>query len=487
LRSFGIVALVVGLGTSCTSPSERGEIAPRNAGINVLLITVDTLRYDHLSINGYARPTSPNIDALAAKGVVFDAAFTYWPKTRTSFASIFTGLYASQHGLTVRDRDLPRFNQTLAETFQSAGYRTRAAVDNANLDAELGFDQGFDQYEQTWQMEGTTELDRTESITEFGVGTLSSEGDGRPLFLWLHYVNPHTPYDPPKDDLDLFRGDGVVPPGPELQTVVGFHGGVNRHLAIEGETHWGDYIDRYDAEIHVADRHIGRVLEALDNGPYAGKTLVVFTSDHGESLGEHDYFFDHGYDLFNPSLRIPLILSFPGFLPAGERVSGQVSTLDLFPTILDLSQVSYPHDDFQGRSVLALVRGSTERLHKRLFFQNDQHQMAIINGHLKLIYYPESESGAEGCELYDMYRDPREADDRFAESEARIGPIEAELSSFFTQTVAWHQGTTARREQVPVTEDSQLSEAARRSLESLGYLGREKGRIAPHSLNCRPR
>ena len=130
--------------------ARRAADAPRNAGINVLLITVDTLRPDHLSAYGYPRKTSPSIDELASKGVAFDLAFTYWPKTRGSFAAMFTSLYASQHGLTVRDRDLPEFNETLAEMFQKAGYRTAAAVDNGNLDSKLGFAQGFDVYEETW-------------------------------------------------------------------------------------------------------------------------------------------------------------------------------------------------------------------------------------------------------------------------------------------------------------------------------------------------
>ena len=486
VRALKVICPIACLALACTSPSDRRELPTLNAEINVLLITVDTLRYDHLSHNGYPRLTSPHLDALATKGITFDAAFTYWPKTRSSFASMFTGLYASQHGLNVRDRDLPHFNQTLAETFQSAGYRTAASVDNANLDAALGFGQGFDDYDQTWLV-GKTEMERTEMITRFGEETLSNERDPRPFFLWLHYVNPHTPYDPPEKNLEVFSGDGIVPRGHELEKVIGYHGGVNRNLALEDEMHWGDYIDRYDAEIHVADQHIGRVLQALENGPYSETTLVVFTSDHGESLGEHDYFFDHGYDLFNPSLRIPLILSFPGFLPAGERVAGLVSNLDLFPTILDLAQVSYPHDDFRGRSVLPLVRGSKDEIHKRLFFQNDQHHMATLSGRLKFLHYPERDGGEGGCELYDMYHDPGEEDDLFKDSEVRVAQLQAELSSFFTQTVAWQQRTTARRKEVSATKDSELSEEARRSLESLGYLRLERQRVAPRSLNCRAR
>ncbi len=442
-----------------------------DAGVNVLLITVDTLRPDHLSAYGYPRKTSPNIDELAARGVVFDAAFTYWPKTRGSFAALFTGVYASQHGLTVRDRDLPDFNQTLAETFRDAGYRTAAALDNGNLDAALGFAQGFDTYEQTWHLEDSDELSRTETITRFGESFLASSGDERPFLLWLHYVNPHTPYEPTDEALAHFRGDDVIPRGPELARVTGYHGGVNKkHVAVDGEIYWGDYVDRYDAEILVADEHVGRVLKALDESEHAGTTLIVFTSDHGESLGEHDYYFDHGFDLFNPSLRIPLILSFPGVLPSGERVSGAVSSLDVFPTMLDLAQVSYP-SGLEGKSVLPLVRGTTDRLHEQMFFQTDRHLMAISNGRLKLIHYPE-----DRFELFDLYRDPTEEQDRYPSSEARIAPFKAELSSFRTQTVAWQQATTARREEhgAAAVEDSELSEETRRMLETLGYLNEGK-------------
>ena len=451
-----------------TAACEEPPPPMTNAGVNVLLVTVDTLRADHLSVYGYPRATSPNIDALAAKGVVFDRAFTYWPKTRGSFAALFTGLYASQHGLTVRDRDLPDFNQTLAETLADAGYDTAAAVDNGNLDEALGFAQGFSDYFQSW-LDHETELDRTEAITAYGERFLGQRADaGAPFFLWLHYVNPHTPYDPPAEALATFRGDGIIPRGPELERVTGYHGGVNRkHVAVDGETSWGDYVDRYDAEILVSDEHVGRVMRALEANGLSETTLVIFTSDHGESLGEHDYFFDHGFDLFNPSLRIPLIVSFPGMLPQGERAAGAVSSLDVYPTVLDLSQVSYP-PDLQGKSILPLVRGTTDEIHEEIFFQNDHHLMAISNGRLKLVHNPRSDA----FELYDMYRDPSELENRYHGSENVVAPFKAQLGSFRTRTVAWQQSTTGRREEAGATavEDSDLPEKTRERLCSLGYI-----------------
>jgi arylsulfatase A-like enzyme len=459
------LALLAGCGDSSTGTAPP----PQNAGINVLFITVDTLRPDHMSTYGYSRMTSPAIDELASKGVVFDLAFTYWPKTRGSFAAMFTSLYASQHGLTVRDRDLPEFNETLAEVFQKAGYRTAAAVDNGNLDSRLGYAQGFDAYEETW-LRAESELERTEIITRFGEEIVGRKDDARPFFLWLHYVNPHAPYDPPREHLARFQGDGIVPRGSALAEVVGFHGGVNRKMTVEGARTWGDYVDRYDAEILLADEHVGRVLKALNEGPHAGTTIVALTSDHGESLGEHGYFFDHGDDLFNPSLRIPFVLSFPGFLPAGERVSAAVSTLDIYPTLLDLAQLPFPTGPpgLQGSSVLPLIRGTKSRPKDHLFFQNDRHLTAITNGRLKLVKRPAVEGREGGLELYDMYRDPGETEDRYLGSEAHVAPLEAELGSFLTRTVAWQQGATARRE--PAKDDCTLSDATRKSLEVLGYV-----------------
>ena len=454
----------------CRREPEKVEPVVTNAGINVLLLTIDTLRADHVSSYGYPRQTSPEIDGLAASGILFDNAFTYWPKTRGSLAAMFTSLYAAQNGLTVRDRDFPDYNQTLAETLRDAGYSTASAVDNGNLDRALGFAQGFDRYEQVW-LTGETEAEKTEDLTSFALDFLANHDEAKPFFLWIHYVNPHTPYDPPEEFLKPFEDDGVVPRGPKLEQVVGYHGGVNRRLPVAGESRWGDYVDHYDAEIAFADRQIGRILDALDESSHRDSTLVVLTSDHGESLGEHDYFFDHGNNLFDPSLRIPLILSFPGLLPRGEVVQAAVSTLDIFPTVLDLAQVTFP-PGLQGRSLLPLVRRSQDRLHDQFFFQNDQHQVGISNGRLKLVQYPESKEGKGRYELYDTWRDPDELQDRYQSSQASIARLQAELGSFKTRTVAWQQETDRNRGGTPARQDEQLSQETLRNLEALGYLSK---------------
>ena len=466
MRYFIVPLLALSL-FGCGSDGEQPSTP--NAGINVILLSVDALRPDHMSTYGYRRQTTPAVDQLAARGVVFDQAFTYWPKTRGSFAAMFTSLNASQHGLTVRDRDLSDFNHTLAEALKEAGYRTVAAIDNGNLDGALGFAQGFDQYEQSW-LKADNEIDRTEFLTQFAVDFLKDDSDSRPFFLWLHYVNPHAPYDPPQEQLEKFRGDGLIPRGPELDSVVGYHGGINRNMYVEGEPHLGDYFDRYDAEIATTDGHIARVLEALDSSTFKSNTLIVFTSDHGESLGEHDYYFDHGFNLFNPCLRIPLIFCFPGIVPENERREAVVSTLDIFPTILDLSQLSFP-PNLEGSSLVPLLNRNKNEIHDKLYFQNDHHQLAITNGRLKLIAYPRTEDEARRYELFDMYEDPGEVEDRYSDAESTVESFRSELERFRTRTVAWQQETTRRRMGAPAKTDDQLSEDTLKNLEALGYVG----------------
>ena len=473
-RALALALAPLLLGT-CESPPARPAVGV-HAGINLLLITVDALRPDHLGCYGYVRETSPSVDGLAARGVLFQNAFAYWPKTRGSFAALFTSRYASQHGLTVRDRDLPEFNQTLAEILQENGYQTAAALDNGNLDRSLGFAQGFDRYDQVWQTV-PTEREGTEALTRLGSDFLRAPRQ-RPFFLWVHYVNPHTPYDPPQDFLKQFRSDGKLPRGPELKPVVGYHGGINRHLMLPGQARWGDYVDRYDAEIAFADQGVGRLLASLESSPQRASTLVIFTSDHGESLGEHDYFFDHGSDLFSPSLRIPLILSLPEVLSDGRRLAPPVSNLDILPTILDLLQIRFP-SGIEGGSLLPLVRGTKDRVHDRLMFQNDQHQMALLNGRLKLIAYPEGEGGGRRYELYDLFRDREEKEDRYPGAARAAGPLVAELESFRTRTVAWQQETTRLRQGKPARTDEELSEETLRNLEALGYAGGAKSKGNP--------
>jgi arylsulfatase A-like enzyme len=406
--SVSVCLAVLALSCGGGSPSPRPSPAALRSGngLSVLLITIDTLRADHLGTYGYRRPTSPHIDALGQRGTVFDRAFTFWPKTRGSFVMMMTGRRPSQNGYSKTHQVLLDFNPTLAGVLEKAGYRTAAVLDNPNLAAQHGYARGFETYRETWEEKALdTETARAHAITEGGIAYLRAARPDQPFFLWLHYVNPHAPYTPPAP-FDRAFTDGATA-GPRLAPVSGFHGGVKKEWAVPGKT-LGYYVSQYDGEIASVDDEVGRVLEALGAAPVAGKTVVVLTSDHGESLGEHDYYFDHGEDLFDPCLAIPLIVAMPG-ATGGRRSSEFASTLDLVPTILDAVKVSYP-PDLAGTSVLGAVTGGAGPGRERLFAQNDRNLSATFDERYKLVDTPLDDGGMRSA-LYDRLRDRAETRD----------------------------------------------------------------------------
>jgi len=359
-------------------------------GLSVLLITIDTLRADHLGLYGYRRATSPHVDALGRRGTVFDRAFTFWPKTRGSFVMMMTGLRPSQNGYGKTHPVLLDFNPTLASVLRQAGYRTAAVLDNPNLAAQHGYSRGFESYRETWEEKALdSEAERAGAITEGGIAYLRAARPDQPFFLWLHYVNPHAPYTPPPPFDRKFLDDATS--GPRLAPVSGFHGGVKKEWAVPGKT-LGYYVSQYDGEIASVDDEVGRVLDALGSTPVAAKTVVMLTSDHGE-------------DLFDPCLAIPLIVTVPG-ATGGRRSSEFASTLDLVPTILDAVKVSYP-PDLAGTSVLGAVTGGAGPGRERLFAQNDRNLSATFDARYKLVDTP-LDDGSTRAALYDRVRDPGE-------------------------------------------------------------------------------
>jgi arylsulfatase A-like enzyme len=372
----------------------------------VLLLTIDTLRPDHLSAYGYRRPTSPRIDALAREGVLFEQAFTFWPKTRGSFVALFTGKPPSRSGYGKSHPVLIDWNPTLASVLQGAGYRTAALVDNPNVAAGLGYAKGFSSYVETWEDASLPdETARTRRITEGGVAFLRAVKPGERFFLWLHYVNPHTPYTPPPPFDTRFMDDAET--GPRLPVVGGLHGGIPKPWAVAGRDRLAYYVAQYDGEIAAVDVEVGTVVDALRSSAARDDTIVVLTSDHGESLGEHDYYFDHGENLFDPTLRIPLVVAGPGVVK-GARSEALVSTLDLLPTVLDAVKISYPAD-LAGRSVWPAAEGRTLEEVPRLFAQNDRNLAAAFDRRYKIVGTPEADRIR--FSLFDRSLDPKESKD----------------------------------------------------------------------------
>ena len=411
----GLLAAAL-LAAACRSPAPPAGPAASPAAspaqaagnpLNVVLITIDTLRADHLGAYGYKRRTSPRIDALARSGALFERAYTFWPKTRGSFVMMMTGRRPSVNGYSKTHPILVDFNPTLASVLEAAGYETTALVDNPNVAARYGYAKGFGRYRETWEEKDlATEMARTQAITNEAASFLQGRRSEKPFLLWLHYVNPHAPYTPPAP-FDTAFLDARVASSPRLPVVPGFHGGIPKQWAAPGKDRLGYYVAQYDGEIAAVDQEVGRVLDALAASPVSGRTVVVLTSDHGESLGEHDYYFDHGEDLFEPSMAIPLVVALPG-APPGVRSRALASTLDLVPTLLDLLKVSYP-SDLAGVSLLPEVKGQPSGAPRRLFGQNERNLTATWDERYRLVATP-VEGGAK-LALFDRASDPREARD----------------------------------------------------------------------------
>lgn len=469
MRRLAPLALALGLlgcpgPKSAPPPTPAPPPKPTGNGKSVLLITVDTLRADHLSAYGYPRPTSPRIDAFAREATLFEQAYTYWPKTRGSFVAMLTGRRASRSGYGKSHPLLLEMNPTLASVLAEAGYATAAVVDNPNVAGSLGYAKGFASYRETWTEAGLkSEMEKTEAITQAGVKFLGEASPERPFFLWLHYVNPHAPYTPPPPYDTAFLGSRTYE-GPALPVVSSFRGGIPRQWAVPGHNRLGFYVAQYDGEIATADEHVGKVLDALDQSRVKEATVVLLTSDHGESLGEHDYFFDHGEDVFDPSLRIPLVVRVPG-VRGGQRLTTLASTLDVVPTLLDAVKVSYP-PELNGRSLLPAVRGQDRGAPERLYAQNDRTASATFDARWKIVATPKGQG--RSLALYDRARDPGESQDAARMRPDEFRTFRRELELF--QDRVDQEWARLRRELAGVPAGRKLDPEACARLKAMGYV-----------------
>ena len=348
--------VLLALAVSCRGPAA----GPRP---NVLLITVDTLRPDHLSCLGYPRPTSPSIDTLAARGVVFKQAVTAAGRTVQSFPSILTGVIPPTHGLRYEGQSTEAIagRPTLTRALKDAGYDAFAVTQGLNV----GLHRDFDVYDPSIYLDPQgnkvvvptrNDMEATKKALQWLRGR---RGRQNPFFLWLRYNAPHWPYDPPAPYAEKFDPDyhgahtfnDEAAPGIERGDLIF---GLKRLPEREIE----HAVAHYDGEVAYADAAIGELLRGIDALGATARTVVVVTADHGESLGEHDYFFEHGAYLYDPVVRVPLIVVAPGRLPAGRKVETLGRTIDIVPTVLDLAGLRVP-EGVEGTSLVPWARGAT--------------------------------------------------------------------------------------------------------------------------------
>ncbi len=350
---------------------------------DVILLTIDTLRADHLSCYGYTRPTSPRIDELAADGIRFEQAVSASAYTGPSVASILTGRYPRFHSFgysNVRAR-LRGDEVTLADRFLDAGYTTAAFVCNPVLSSRAGFSQGFELYDAEMnEMEAVRDAEeRTGPVVADAVTSwLDDRKTNEPIFLWVHFQDPHGPYLPPEGFRNQFHSDD---PGVRIADPIDDdHSGKGRvpaYQAVRSTHHLEEYVDRYDGEILAADASLGAILDKLRSQGRYDPSLILLTADHGEAFGENGYFFAHGQDVTRDQSHVPLLLKHPD-LPSARSVKTPVSHIDIFPT---LTAVLGPQEGMGFGSPLdlgSLLSASNHPVSKRLLFCDIGNRLGVF-------------------------------------------------------------------------------------------------------------
>jgi arylsulfatase A-like enzyme/Tfp pilus assembly protein PilF len=386
------IALLAGAGSAAvwflarpprTEAAARQRLTARRPApedLNLVVVTIDTLRADRLGCYGFGRIQTPTIDDIAREGVLFEQATSTVPLTFPSHASIFTGRIPPHHG--VRDNGgffLGDEQTTLAERLKQAGFATGAFVGAWVLESKWGLAQGFDTYSDRFDLS---------KYRVISLGTVQKKGDevmddtlawlesvrARRFFAWVHLYDPHAPYEPPEPYLSRYRGEP------------------------------------YLGEIAYTDHVVGRLMGFLRDRGLLARTLLIVTADHGESLGEHGEA-AHGYFIYGSTTHVPLIIRTPW--NDHGRVSGQVSSVDIFPTVLDLLGLQ-PQDGIDGRSLarqvlaprLAVQHSAYSESFFPRFHYGWQQLRGLRDGKRFFVEAPQPE-------LYDLQRDPGEAENRY--------------------------------------------------------------------------
>jgi arylsulfatase A-like enzyme len=422
-------------------PGQRLDTRP-----NIVLISLDTLRARSLGSYGYARNTSPFLDSLAERGVLFENAITASVTTSPAHMSLFTGLYPVRHGIREGLHRKAPHAVTLAQHFRGARYRTAAFTENGYLVRRRGFGDGFGQYTENV---GETLKAPGEARRTFGQARRWLEANTEtPFFLFVHTYEVHSPYDPEAPYAQLFQGDGEPATG---------------NAAVQGAR------DRYDREIRSVDEELERLFVAIAEAGLAESTIVVVTSDHGEEFAEHGGY-QHGGAVYEESLRVPLIFVAPGRISGPRRHAAPVSLVDIAPTLLELAGVPVPgkldgtslagtlkRGDAPGEQTIVSEARATKRwLDPTRHVSWNPPLFAVRQGDSKFIVHRPASGPAEPMLRFDLANDPTEQQPlAIAPDAARA--VDAAIDRYLGQSTA------------PAGQEAGVSPKLRERLRALGY------------------
>ena len=328
---------------------------------NVVLISVDTVRADHLGCYGYFRPVSPAIDKFASGAVRFENAFTQASWTLPSHMTVMTSQYPSVHCVIDRGLSLPDQATMLAEVLSEEGYHTAAFVTWIYVGEAFGFDQGFDEFHELIDRSGQRVLSgrgafSAERTTDAVIARLE-ETLPQPFFLFVHYFDPHMHYTPPPPYDTLFDPDYTGEACGERGWLQPYIKTLQIDPAVIDPRDRAHVEALYDGELCYTDAHLGRLFEAIDTQVELDSCMVVFMSDHGEEFNDHGSMEGHGWTLYDEIIHVPLIFRMPGPGRPGTVIEDLVGLIDIGPTILQALGVAAPAS-FQGRSLTGLIDGS---------------------------------------------------------------------------------------------------------------------------------
>ena len=441
-----------------------------NEDKNVILISIDTLRADHLGCYGYEKNTSPHIDSLASEGTLFIHPFSCSPWTLPSHVSIMTSLYTVHHQVYYSREKMDPSLLTLADLLRKNNFFGTAFTGGGFVSARYGFSKGFDAYYEG--MGGVFHMDSAQLIYESFSNWIDRNKRKR-FFLFLHTYQPHNPYVCPHPHNTRFLDKDAKWEHVNLLGYLGGKQGIYKNLP---EKEQRNAVGLYDGEISYLDQNlIGPLIEKLKQTGLYDKTMIIFTSDHGEEFFDHGAW-DHGHSLYNESIRVPLIIKFPEGKFKGKRIKGPISLVDIMPTVLDEMQIDHPKLNIDGKSLFSVLRGKEKE--DRMFLSDigsnvlNSHipqKISMNQGTYKLIinkkfsqedlgYFTAPPPNTDPLELFDFLSDPKER--------VNIAQKFPDITAALLQKI--NQIYSQAKKRYP--EKTEIDEKLREQLKALGYI-----------------
>lgn len=470
-----LLAIIVGLtfgGAGCDrSGSGRGKAG--NGDIrNVILISLDTLRADHLGCYGHSRFRTPAIDKLATEGVLFENYVSTAPSTLASHTALMTGSFPHTHGVPRNGFYVSDKNVTLAEVLKEHGFTTAAFIGSFALASIYNLDQGFDVYDERLDMTRRRSASHerlAEDVTDAVLAWLPDHRDDR-LFLFVHYFDAHSSYTPPPPYDRMYRTDSLPIEGSQKDIKAArekLKKSGNRAISEVGVLN-----ALYGGEISYLDEHLGRLFEGLRKSGVWDNSLVILTGDHGETMVEHREWFDHGRQVYDTTIKPPLIVRFPKAKSGGRRVTNVVSSVDVMPTVLDWLGITGP-ERMEGATFAAVRNGENLAKHGPVFceatkpfykryendptWRNQKKMKCIRTERWKLAWLPLENT----YELYDLAADSTEQINLLARPDFDPPPLVEELKR---KLHAWAGQAN------PLWTEKVSSELSTKMLRDMGYV-----------------